>query len=197
MIEALQAGGKDEGGFAFSCLLKNFPEEKLAREMFPIPQDLKEIVERLKVKKQMSLSFNNLSPKRLRVLYLLGEDGQIEWRLVEERIELILRDGVKDKMLRKILEKAGATDKMTKLFDLNEISEDNDVPIEEISSALHMSALQGEVDYRVKNWQIAVRSLNLNNSLPQLPATREEILREWSKLFEFVSSIPFISEENL
>lgn len=191
LIEAYQAGLAGEG-YALSCFGRSSPLEEIATLMFPNERDIKVMEERIRQEKEFLVDWEAVSPKLLRVLYLLSNSGRIDWQLVEKEIEVLLLDSLKDRRLRTLLLKAGVSEKRTHRINLYHWAKEEEIPIGELSSALHRSLHEGELFYEVKRRGILVKAKSLSGPSLYPPVSREEILEEWRKLRRWLSSLPLI-----
>jgi ATP-dependent DNA helicase DinG len=199
LVEASQAQLGEGEGYALLCLESGIPLEEQIQFMFPDEKDIEDFSALLNAKKEILFgNLGGIAPKMWRLIHLFSQSGNASWRIVERMVGIVLQEGreVEDEELRGILRANGVSSKRIKTVDLYASARKSGIPLDVLSHSLHRALLRGELFYEVKSRAILVRAKN-SNSQPIPPISREEILKEWSELSEFVSSIPFISEVNL
>jgi len=199
LVEASQAQWGEGDGYALFSLENGVPLEEQIQLMFPDERDIEDFSALLNARKELLLgNLAELPPKIWRLIHLFSQAGRASWRIVERMVGIVLQEGreVEDRELRDILQRNGVSSKRIKTVDLYASARKSGIPLDVISYALHRALLRGELFYEVKSRAILVRAKNSDAKI--IPSiSREDILREWSELFEFLSSIPFVSEVNL
>lgn len=191
LVEAYQAS-LAEDGYALSCFRRGFSLEKIAAFMFP-EEEIEGLRERLKHQGELIGDWGTVSPKLLRASFLLWSNGIADWRLVEKEIEVVLLADVEDTRLRALLQKAGVSEKRACRLNLYRWAKEEGIPIDELSTSLHRSLHRGELFYKVRKWGILLRSRAIRGSHLHPPISREDVLGEWRKLEEWLSSLPLIT----
>ncbi|MBC7328915.1 DEAD/DEAH box helicase family protein [bacterium] len=199
LVESSQAQWGGGEGYALVCLKNGIPLEEQIQLMFPDERDIEDFSALLNAKREvLFLNPGQIPPKRWRLIHLFSQSGRASWRIVERMVGIVLQEGkeVEDKELREILRENGVSSKRIKTLDLLASARKSGIPLDVISHSLHRALLRGELFYEVKSRAILVRAKNSHAKVIP-PISREEIIREWSELSEFVSSIPSISEVDL
>ena len=197
LVEASQAQFGEEEGYALLYMENEIPLEEQIHLMFPDERDIEEFSALLREKKEILLNLERISPKVLRLIHLFAQYGRASWRIVERMVDVVLQEGedVEDKELREILKKNGISSKRIKTIDLLKSARESGVPLDHISHALHRALLRGELFYEVKSRAIFVRTEN-SNAFPIPPISREDILREWKALLDWLYTFPFLKKRD-